>query len=61
MELDAKTFAILSLIIGIVVALVWDWYVDIQDEANKEDEKYWQNIEPEDEVDESDRPRSRKK
>jgi len=60
MELDAPTFAIMSLFFVVAVAAFWDWYADIRDEADKEDEKYWEEIEPEDELD-ADRVRSGKK
>ena len=59
MDIDAKTFAIISLTIVIVVPLVWDWISDLLDELDRE---YWEDIEEsEDEVDESDRHKCGKK
>ncbi len=42
MDIDAKTFAIISLTIIIVVPLVWDWITDLLDELDRE---YWEDIE----------------
>ena len=58
MDLDAKTFAILSLLLGLIVAGIWDWVSLLLDEMD--DRKWWEDIE-EDDVDENDRHESGKK
>ena len=58
MDLDAKTFAILSLTFGVIVALIWDWIVILLNEMDGSD-KWWEDIEEEDVDDEQ--PKRRKK
>lgn len=60
MDLDAQTFAILSVSLGLIVAGIWDWIAHLLNELNCRD--WWEDIEnEEDEVDESDRHESGKK
>jgi len=55
MELDAKTFAILSVTFGVIAALAWDWISHLLDDMERKD-KWWEDIE-----EDADKPRRRKK
>ena len=57
MDIDAKTFAIITIVLSIVIGLCLDFYADWRNEWDK----YWEDIDWKDEEDDTKRTKSGKK
>lgn len=57
MDMDAKTLAIMMLVFGVIVSLIFDYYQDWKNEWTK----YWEALDWKDEEDEDKRTKSGKK